>query len=61
MAVAVDSQSNAFVAGHFSSSSLYIGPVKLTCKGSYDIFLAKFHATGGVVWVRDLIRHASEG
>lgn len=52
-AVAVDVNSNAFVAGHFSGAATF-GTNTLISAGTRDAFLAKFNGAGQVLWVRQL-------
>lgn len=48
--VAVDTDGNSYLTGHFQSESLNIGSTTLQNRGDYDIFIAKFDASGQPVW-----------
>ncbi|KAF0175877.1 MAG: peptidase domain protein [Limisphaerales bacterium] len=50
-AVAVDTNGNAFVAGHFTGTALF-GTNQLVSAGVRDGFLAKYSAAGQLLWVR---------
>lgn len=50
-AVAVDTNGNAFVAGHFTGTALF-GTNQLVSAGVKDGFLAKYSAAGQLLWVR---------
>lgn len=51
-AVVVDMQGNVFLAGQFSSSSVVVGSITLNNINSpnVDLFLAKYNASGDVLW-----------
>ncbi len=51
--VAVDASGNAFVVGIFSSTTITFGSTILTNAGGYDIFLAKYDASGNVLWAKN--------
>jgi len=50
LSVSVDSGGNAYITGHFESSTINFGGENLTNSGDYDIFLAKFDSNGNYVW-----------
>lgn len=50
-ALALDSAGNVIVAGQFSAT-IDFGGTNLTSFGSNDVFLAKFDATGALLWAR---------
>jgi hypothetical protein len=50
--VAVDVSGNAYVAGRFDSDTLNFGITTLTNAGIGDIFLAKYDASGNVLWAK---------
>ena len=49
---AADSAGNHYVSGFFDGATLTIGVVNLTRIGDQDAFVAKFDASGSVVWAR---------
>jgi hypothetical protein len=51
-AVAVDASGNVYLTGFFSSNTLSFGSTTLTNVGSEDLFLAKYDASGNVVWAK---------
>lgn len=50
--VAVDLSGNVFVAGYFGSRTLKIGSITLTNAGAENVFIAKFDASGNVLWAK---------
>ena len=48
--IGVDNQNNCYVAGNFYGTSKF-DPITLKCK-QYDMFIAKYDATGEMKWVR---------
>ncbi len=46
-----DAAGNSYVTGYFQGTATF-GTVSVTSAGSYDIFLAKYNAGGGVEWVK---------
>jgi len=48
--VAADAGGNAFVTGSFTGSVALTGGPTLTGAGGYDVFFAKYNATGGFSW-----------
>jgi hypothetical protein len=50
--IAVDASGNTYVTGYFNTTATFIGTptVALTSAGNNDIFLAKFDASGNVLW-----------
>ena len=51
--MATDSQDNVFITGSFDGVALF-GKTKLTTKGQYDIFIAKFSKKGALQWVKSI-------
>jgi hypothetical protein len=51
---AVDASGNVYIAGVFNSIILNFGSTKLVNAGSDDIFLAKYDATGNVLWAKSV-------
>ena len=52
--VAVDASGNCYVTGYFFSPTISFGSTTLTNAGGYDIFLAKYDATGNVLWAKSV-------
>jgi len=52
--IAVDTSGNTYVTGDMGSSTANFGPIILTnaSSGHYDMFVAKYDASGGVAWAR---------
>ncbi|MCU0376144.1 MAG: hypothetical protein MUF24_12630 [Chitinophagaceae bacterium] len=50
-AIAVDASQNTYVTGYFVNNATF-GSTNLTNAGSRDIFIAKYNATGQVVWAQ---------
>lgn len=50
--VAVDASGNSYIAGAFLSPTITFGSTTLTNNGADDIFLAKYDASGNVLWAR---------
>jgi hypothetical protein len=50
--VSTDATGNAFLTGYFSSSSVTFGSDTLTNAGYYNVFIAKYDATGNVLWAK---------
>jgi hypothetical protein len=53
--VAVDGSGNALVTGYFEGTADFdpgSGAVNLSSSGGYDVFLAKYDASGGLVWAK---------
>jgi len=52
--VTVDASGNTYLTGYFNSSTVTFGSTMLTndSVGSADIFLAKYNATGNVLWAK---------
>ncbi|MFH0893933.1 MAG: T9SS type A sorting domain-containing protein [Bacteroidota bacterium] len=54
-AVAIDSSDNVYLSGNFQSRSLIIDSSEIanavTTNNYYDMFLAKYDSTGGLLWV----------
>lgn len=52
-AVAVDEEGGVFVTGHYNSSdALFATEYSLPLRGDYDVFTAKYSATGKLLWIR---------
>lgn len=51
-AVAADAGGNIYVGGHYSSSDAEWSGVRLPLIGEYDLFLAKYSASGDLLWVK---------
>jgi len=49
-AIAVDASGNTYIAGWFDSDTVKFGSNSLINAGAYDIFLAKYDASGNVLW-----------
>lgn len=52
--VAADASGNVYITGDFFSGPLTFGTTTLTNAGSNDIFLAKYDASGNVVWAKSV-------
>ena len=52
-ALTTDGAGNIYVVGRFSPSTLVLGSVTLFKIGDWDTFVAKFDATGTVVWAKN--------
>jgi pimeloyl-ACP methyl ester carboxylesterase len=50
--VAVEASGNVYVAGYFQSPTITFGSTTLTNAGGSDIFIAKYDATGNVLWAK---------
>jgi hypothetical protein len=53
--ISVDASGNSYVTGYFDDSTITFGATKLTnadTLGSDDMFIAKYDASGGVVWAK---------
>ncbi|MFA5782356.1 MAG: SBBP repeat-containing protein, partial [Bacteroidales bacterium] len=50
--VAVDASGNTYLAGYFESLTLTFGSDTLTNVDRWDMFLAKYDATGNVLWAK---------
>jgi hypothetical protein len=49
--ISIDSSGNSYVTGYFSGSAT-LGSVTLVSSGSYDIFIAKYGASGTLHWAQ---------
>ncbi|MBI3501612.1 MAG: T9SS type A sorting domain-containing protein [Bacteroidetes bacterium] len=52
LGIMADASGNAFITGVFGSTTITFGSTSLTNAGSYDIFVAKYDASGNVVWAK---------
>lgn len=50
--VATDAAGNAYVTGHYQSADAQANGQPLPNAGDYDIFIAKYDATGTLLWLR---------
>ena len=50
--IAVDASGNSYITGYFLSHTITFGTITLTNNGGYDIFIAKYDASGNVVWAK---------
>ncbi len=58
--VAVDLSGNVYVTGYFSGLVLTVGSYTLTNAGDGDMFLAKYDASGNVLWAKSAGRILNE-
>src|SRR5688572_25082949 len=49
--IAVDGSGNSYVTGHFKGIATF-GTTTLTSSGLYDIFIAKYNASGTLLWAK---------
>ncbi|MFH1005081.1 MAG: hypothetical protein V1781_06265, partial [Bacteroidota bacterium] len=52
LSVSTDANGNILVAGYFDSPTIIFGSTTLTNAGDYDMFLAKYDASGNVLWAK---------
>lgn len=57
-ATTADLNNNVYVAGTFSSSTLYLGTANLTNGGTNNVFLAKYDPNGNILWARTAVGNA---
>ena len=50
--VATDAQGNCYVTGHYQSTDADFSGTKLTNRGDYDIFVAKYDRDGKLAWIQ---------
>ena len=50
--VSADAGGNVFVTGYFNNPTITFGSVTLTNAGFSDVFIAKYDATGNILWVK---------
>lgn len=50
--IAIDNYGNAYVTGNFSSSTINFGTGPLTNAGVYDLYIAKYDPSGGILWAK---------
>lgn len=51
-AIHIDGNNNVIVAGRFSSNSITFGTTTLILAGSMDVFIAKYDASGNLLWAK---------
>lgn len=51
-AVSTDQSGNSYITGYFTSSTAFFGIWPLSNSGGADIYIAKYDASGGVVWAK---------
>lgn len=49
----IDTYGNLYVAGNFASPFIVFGNDTLLNNGTYDIFIAKYDASGNLIWAKD--------
>ena len=49
--IAVDSSGNSYITGEFQGTATF-GSTMLNSSGNYDVFIAKYDASGNVLWVK---------
>jgi len=52
--LAIDADGNVYVAGGFESQTMSFGNISLTNSGNVDVFIAKYDASGNVLWSKSL-------
>ena len=50
--ICVDASGNSYITGWFNSPTITFGTITLTNNGGYNIFIAKYDASGNVVWAK---------
>ena len=50
-AISADQAGNCYVTGHYQSAEARFGDVSINSIGDYDIFVAKYDATGQLMWI----------
>lgn len=50
--VVTDASGNAYVTGHYESKDAVVAGATLPNAGDYDLFVAKYSATGDLLWLR---------
>jgi len=50
-AISADQAGNCYVTGHYQSAEARFGDVSISTVGDYDIFVAKYDATGKLMWI----------
>ena len=50
--IAVDSNGNTYVTGHYGSGTITFGSFTLTNSGLFDIYVVKYDTNGDVVWAK---------
>ncbi|MEZ4965120.1 MAG: tail fiber domain-containing protein [Saprospiraceae bacterium] len=48
--ITTDASGNVFVVGNFANTTTSFGGISLTSGGNYDVFIAKYDASGNAVW-----------
>ena len=59
--ICTDVNSNVYITGRFYSSPLIFGSITVTNKGNYDIYLAKYDASGNVLWANGMGGTSEDG
>jgi gliding motility-associated-like protein len=52
--VCTDDTANVYIVGDYTDTGTSIGPFHLSCKGSTDVFVAKYDSSGNIKWATDL-------
>ncbi|HEV7231808.1 MAG TPA: SBBP repeat-containing protein [Bacteroidia bacterium] len=52
LGISLDGSGNAYICGYFASSTMSFGTTSITNAGGNDIFVAKYDASGNVVWAK---------
>jgi len=60
-AVVTDADGNLYVAGSFGGTAKFGNISLTTTAGTYDLFVAKFQASGGLLWVKDILPNSLAG
>jgi hypothetical protein len=54
-AMAIDETGNCFITGALLSETMSLSSITLTNSGQFDVFFAKYDASGNLVWAKNLI------
>lgn len=52
--ISTDASGNVYIAGYFQSTAISFGSITLKNTGSYDVFIAKYDASGNVAWAKNI-------